>query len=101
MSSLPAPPPAASPARALTLDEGRLAQFAATAQALGVSPSAARALLAVLVGDAAPSVAGLGRRAQQAGRRAGALLAVLDQYSRPRARQVAADQLFSGRRPVL
>ena len=108
MCSIPAPPPDATPDRAapprgrvVTLDADRLAQFAATAQALGVSLSAARALLAVFLGDAAPSVAGLGRRAQQAGRRAGALLAVLDPYSRPRARQVAADEIFSGRRPVL
>jgi len=110
MTSIPAPPRDATPdrpaapaprARLVALDADRLAQFAATAQALGVSLSAARALLAVLVGDAAPSVASLGRRAQEAARRAGALLAVLDQYSRPKARQVAADEIFSGRRPVL
>jgi hypothetical protein len=110
MCSIPAPPPAATPGRAATpsprprlvpLDDDRLAQFAATAQALGVSLSAARALLAVFLGQGAPSVAGLGRRAQQAARRAGAVLAVLDQYSRPKARQVAADEIFSGRRPVL
>jgi hypothetical protein len=110
MSSIPAalaharPTPTAPPGpagRTVALDEDRLARFAATAQALGVSLSAARALLAIFLGDDAPSVAGLGRRAQEAGRRAGALLAVLDQYSRPKARQVAADEIFSGRRPVL
>ncbi len=77
------------------------AQFAATAQALGVSLSAARALLAVVLGDATPSVSALGRRAQQAARRAGAALAALDEHSRARARQVAADELFAGRKPVL
>jgi hypothetical protein len=101
----PARPTRAAPpgpqGRTVALDDDRLTHFAATAQALGVSLSAARALLAVVLGGDAPSVAGLGRRAQQAGRRAGALLAVLDQFSRPRARQVAADEIFSGRRPVL
>src|SRR5262245_61294480 len=108
MCSIPAPPatdspdlPAATTPRGpgVTLDADHLAQFAAPAQALGVSLSAARALLAVFLGDGAPSVAGLGRRAREAGRRAGALLAALDQFSRPRARQVAADETFSGRRP--
>jgi hypothetical protein len=88
-------------ARAVVLDADRQAAFAATGQALGVSLSALHALLAVLVGAAAPSRADLGRRARAAGRRAGALLAVLDRYSSPRARQVSADELFSGRRPIL
>ncbi len=87
MSSLPAPPPAATPdptarpaprTRLVALDDDRLAQFAATAQALGASLSAARALLAVLLGNGAPSVAGLGRRARRAARRAGAAPAGLD-----------------------
>jgi hypothetical protein len=88
-------------AAARAADADKHAQFAATAQALGVSLSAARALLAVLLGDAAPSVSALGRLAQQTARRAGAALGVLDGYSRARARQVAADELFAGKRPVL
>ncbi len=82
------------------LDEDKQARFAATAQALGVSLSCARALLDVLVGDAAPSLARLGRLGQQAGRQAAAL-AVLDEFSRARAKQIAADEIFVGRRPVL
>ena len=93
--------PAAAPRPALALDADRQAQFAAAAQALGVSLTSARALLAVLLGPAAPSVPTLGRLAQRAGRQAAAALAVLDEYSRPRARQVAADEIFAGRRPVL
>jgi hypothetical protein len=87
--------------QAVVVDADRQAEFAATAQAQGVSLSAAHALLAVLLRDRTPSRATLGRRAQQAARRAGATLAVLDAFSRPRARQVAADEIFAGRRPVL
>jgi hypothetical protein len=88
-------------ARAIVLDDDKQAQFASTAQALGVSLSAARALLAVLLGQAAPSVAHLGRLSQQAGRRASAALVVLDDYARARAKQVAADEIFVGPKPVL
>jgi hypothetical protein len=88
-------------AQATVLDADQQAAFASTAQALGVSLSATRALLAVLMGKAAPSVARLGRLAQQAGRRASAALAVLDEYARPRAQQVAADEIFVGNKPVL
>src|SRR5438874_12618012 len=73
---------------AVVLDDDKQAEFVATAQAQGVSLSAARALLAVLLGKAAPSLAQLGRRSQKAGRRATKILAVLDDCARPRARQV-------------
>lgn len=87
--------------QAILLGPDKQAEFASTAQALGVSLSATRALLVVLLGKQAPSVARLGRWTQQAGRRAGALLAVLDEQARSQARQVAADEIFVGRRPVL
>ena len=87
--------------QAVLVSDDRQAEFAATAQALGVSLSAARALLRVVLRDRTPSVATLGRFSRAAGRRAGTLLAVLDEYSRPQARQLAADELFSGRKPVL
>jgi hypothetical protein len=77
------------------------AAFAATAQAVGVSLSQARALRAVFLGAATPSVATLGRLSQDAGRCASAVLEVLDTPSRARARQIAADEIFSGRQPVL
>jgi hypothetical protein len=86
---------------AVVIDADRQAEFASTAQALGVSLTAAHALLAVFLGTQTPAVATLGRLAQSAGRRAAALLRVLDPVSRARARQVAADEIFSGRRPVL
>src|SRR4051812_41773701 len=68
--------------RAVVLDDDQQAQFAATAQALGVSLSSARALLAVLLGAAAPSVARLGRLTQRAAQKASAALAVLDEHAR-------------------
>jgi hypothetical protein len=77
------------------------AEFAATAQAQGVSLAQAHALLAVLLGPATPSRAALGRLARDAGRAAGPILEVLDEHSRGRARQVAADEIFSGRKPIL
>jgi hypothetical protein len=86
---------------AVIIDADKQAEFAATGQAQGVSLWAIRALLAVLLGQATPSVAKLGRRTQQAGRRATAALEALDPLPRRRARQIAADEIFSGRRPVL
>lgn len=86
---------------AVVIDPDKQAEFAATAQAAGVSLSVAEGLLRLLLGPQTPSRAELGRQARAAGPRAGALLAVLDEYSRARARQVAADELFCGRRPIL
>jgi hypothetical protein len=88
-------------AYAVVVDRDKQAEFAATGQARGVSLAALYVLLRVILGDAAPSRAELGRFSQAAGRRAGALLAVLDRHSRGCARQVAADEIFSGRRPIL
>jgi len=86
---------------AVVVDRDKQAEFAATGQAIGVSLTAIYALLGVLLGSATPSPTKLGRFSHAAGCRAGALLAVLDRYSRGRARQVAADEVFSGRRPIL
>jgi hypothetical protein len=48
-----------------------------------------------------PSVAQLGRLTQAAGRRSAALLAVLDDFSRPRVEQAAGDEIFFGKKPCL
>jgi hypothetical protein len=85
---------------AVFLTPDKLAEFASTGQAAGVPFSAARALLRVLTPHP-PSVAQLGRLAHEAGRRAGAVLALLDEHSRPKAKQVAGDEIFVGHRPVL
>jgi hypothetical protein len=86
---------------AVVVDAAKQAEFVATAQALGASLSTAHRLLTVLLRANTPSRADLGRRARDAGRRAGAALQVLDAFSRPRAQQVAADEIFTGQRPVL
>jgi hypothetical protein len=88
-------------ALAVVMDQDKQAEFAATGQARGVSLAALHELLGVILGAATPSRAELGRFSHAAGRRAGIVLAVLDRHSRGRARQVAADEIFSGRRPIL
>jgi hypothetical protein len=88
-------------ASSVSVDRDKQAEFAATGQALGVSLSATRVLLAVLLRPKTPSVPKLGRFTLEAGRRAGALLAVLDKHSGSRARQIAADEIFTGRKPIL
>ena len=88
-------------AAAIIVDRDKQAEFAATGQARGVSLAVLHLLLAVILGAAAPSRAELGRFSRAAGKRAGALLTVLDAHSCSRARQVAADEVFSGRQPIL
>jgi hypothetical protein len=88
-------------ALAIVVDQDKQAEFATTGQARGVSLSAIFVLLRVLLGPATPSPAQLGRFSHEAGQRASALLAVLDPLSRARAYQVAADEIFSGRKPIL
>ena len=80
--------------RAVEITPELQAEYASTAQALGVSLPVARALLAVFLGEQAPSVATLGRQTQAAAERAGALLAVLDEATRSQVKQAAADEIF-------
>lgn len=94
---------------AFLVDDDCLAAFASTAQAEGVSLAVARRLLAPLLAKALstatprrlPSVARLGRWSQAAAVRSAALLTVLDEVSRPRVEQVAADEIFFGKKPCL
>ena len=88
-------------AAAVIVNRDKQAEFAATGQARGVSLAVIQVLLAVIMGPAAPSRAELGRLSHAAAERASDLLAVLDRYAKCRARQVAADEIFSGRRPIL
>jgi hypothetical protein len=82
--------------RTTEITEDKQAEFASTAQAEGVSLPVARRLLAVFAGKQTPSVAELGRHTAAAGKRAKALLAVLDPQTRPRVEQAAADEIFLG-----
>jgi hypothetical protein len=86
---------------AVVLHPDRLACFAATAQAEGVSLPVARRLLLPLLDRCPPSVAHLGRWTQAAAQKAQALLPVLDAVTQPRVEQAAADEIFFGRRPCL
>jgi hypothetical protein len=86
---------------ALICDEDRQAEFAAVAQAEGVSLPVARRLLAVVLRARTPSVAKLGRWTQAAAQRSRALLEILDEVTRPRVRQAVADEIFVRRRPIL
>ena len=70
-------------------------EFATVAQAEGVSLSVARRLLHVVEGlKATPSVPALGRVTREAGERAGRLLEVLDEATRPEVKQATADEIF-------
>jgi hypothetical protein len=76
------------------VDEDMQAQLAAVAQANGASLPCLRELLEVMIPGQALSVATLGRRSKAAGEKAGQLLAVLDEWTRPRVRAAAADELY-------
>jgi hypothetical protein len=78
----------------------RLREFAATGEARGVSLADVRAFLEVLLGEAAPSVATLGRWTKAAGAQAAALLGVLDALAQKRVRQASADEIYV-KAPVL
>ena len=81
--------------RAVEITRDKQDEFAAVAQAEGVSLGVARRLLQVVAGSKpVPSVATLGRATLEAGRHAGALLEVLDEAARPRVEQAAADEIF-------
>ena len=77
----------------ITPDKQR--EFAAVAQAEGVSLSVARRLLRVVEGlKSTPSVATLGRATLEASAKAGPLLKVLDEAVRPQVKQGSADEIF-------
>jgi hypothetical protein len=81
--------------RAVEITRDVQEEFAAVAQAEGVSLGVARRLLDVVAGsEPPPSVATLGRATLVAGRHAGALLEVLDEAACPRIEQAAADEIF-------
>jgi hypothetical protein len=81
-------------AQAVVLDEAKQAEVASVGQARGVTLRDCQALLEVLLPGKVLSVATLGRRTQAAGERAGLLLAVLDEVTRERVREAAADEIY-------
>ena len=68
-------------AKSVVIDEEKQAELASVCQAIGVSLSACWLLLDVLIPGQQSSVPTLGRRTQAAGKRAGELLAVLDEQT--------------------
>ena len=85
--------------QAVEMTPEKQAELACVAQAEGVSLPVARRLLRVLLPPTARSVPTLGRATAEAGRRAGGLLAVLDEAARPRVAQATADEIFSAVSP--
>jgi hypothetical protein len=79
----------------------RQQRFAVTAAACGVSLSTTLVLLGLLLDTRAPSRATLGRWVADAGRRAGALLARLDDSCRALVTTVCLDEIYCHRRPIL
>jgi hypothetical protein len=69
-------------------------EFATVAQAEGVSLSVAQRRFRVVAPSSSRSVATLGRVTLDAGKRAGALLKVLDEAARPEVKQGTADEIF-------
>ena len=85
---------------AVELTPDKQHEFAAVAQAEGVSLSVARRLLRVVAGTKiTPSVPTLGRATREAGTRAGGLLQVLDEAARPMVKQGTADEIFLDANP--
>ena len=80
--------------QAVVLDDAKQSEFAAEGQARGVGLANCHALLDVLVPGHALSVPTLGRRVKETQDKAGPLLAVLDEFTRPLVRDVAADELY-------
>ena len=75
-------------------------EFAAVAQAEGVSLNVARRLFQVVEGSVpTPSVPTLGRATLKAGQHAGGLLEVLDEAARPLVQQGTGDEIFLAENP--
>ena len=87
-------------AQAVVLDRDKQAEVACVAQAIGISLPEVYTLLDTLRPGGIASVATLGRWTKAAGAQASAVLAVLDEPTRSRVRQVAADEIYV-RDPVL
>jgi hypothetical protein len=81
-------------AQAVVIDAQKQGEVACVGQARGVTLRACRELLEVLLPGQSLSVAELGRRTQAAGKKAGELLAVLDELARQNVREAAADEIY-------
>jgi hypothetical protein len=78
----------------VVLDDDKQAELASFSQGRGISLPDCWALVDLLIPGKGRSVATLGRRAQAAGKQAGPLLKVLDEFTRARVRDAAADEIY-------
>jgi hypothetical protein len=85
--------------QAVVLDKEKQKEFAAVAQAVGVSLPTCQILLEVLLGQRAPKASTLGRWTTAAGKKAGALLAVVDEFTGDKVKQAVADEIYT-KKPV-
>lgn len=79
---------------AVLLSDEKQAEFATVGQACGVTLSQSVTLLNVLIPTKPLSRTTLGRRTHAMGQKAGPLLEVLDEYTHPRVRDAAADEIY-------
>lgn len=83
--------------QSVRLGPEQLERFAVTGQAMGVSLRQAEELLGTLLpAERVPDHATLGRWTEAAGRRAGAVLAVLDPLCAPAVQTLCVDEIFFG-----
>ena len=83
--------------RLVAIEQSALKRFAVTAQAEGVSLRVAETLLrTVLPAQRVPDHTTMGRWTQEAGRRAGEVLAVLDPWCAPLVETACIDEIFFG-----
>ena len=83
--------------QAVVVGAEELERFAVSSQALGVSLRQAEELLGTLLpAERVPDHATLGRWTESAGRRAGAVLAVLDPQCAPAVETLCIDEIFFG-----
>jgi len=80
--------------QAVVVDAAKQEELACVGQARGVTLRDCRELLEVLIPGQSLSVAELGRRTRAAGKKAGALLEVLDEFARQKTRETAADEIY-------
>jgi hypothetical protein len=81
-------------AQAVVIDAAKQTEVASFGQARGVTLRDCWAILDLLIPGKVRSVASLGRATQAAGKKAGQLLAVLDEVARSKVREAAADEIY-------
>jgi hypothetical protein len=86
--------------QSVVLDKEKQKEFATAAQSVGVSLPSCQLLLKVFLNKRAPKVSTLGRWTAAAGKKAGPLLAVLDEFTCAKVKQAAVDEIYT-KKPVL